>query len=73
MGGIDQVTVGVIAPAVVRTAKVLGIARVISDQTNSTVLTDVVKSLYVPLSVAGQQHALWAEVEDRVIAGLPKV
>ena len=36
-------------------------------------LTDVVKSLHGALSVTGKQHALWAKVEDHVIAGFSEV
>ena len=53
MGGIDQVAIGAIAPAVIRAAEILGVAGVVIDQPHTAVLAHVVKGLHGAGTVAG--------------------
>ena len=73
MGGIDQVAIGTITPAVVRAAEILGIAGMIIDQAHPAVLADVVKGLHRLLAVAGEQQTLRAYIEHHIVAGLGEI
>ena len=68
MGGIDQVAIGAIAPAVIGAAEVFGVARVVIDQPHAAVLAHVVKGLHGARAIAGEQYALGAQVKDHIVA-----